>query len=146
MPVRIDVRNPKLLALTGLVLFLLLARVPVEIAHFIDRTVGFSGTVVEKGEDSHVIGIFGPLWDPYVVIQDSSGHRQRRWVTRTEHAMAEVGTWVVKSPGYAADVPWHPYVKRPGQLSPFQQIDTAKALLREKNPARRDSLIRQLKR
>ena len=129
MPMRVEVRNPRVLALVGLVVFLLAARVPNWISRMIDRTAGFSGTVVEKGHDSHVLGIFGPLWDPYLVIQDSSGRRQHRWVTRTELVMADVGTWVVKAPGFAPDVPWHPYVKRPGQLSPFQEIDTARALL-----------------
>jgi hypothetical protein len=137
--VRANTKNLYVLAMLMLALVLVLAPLPMLGIHVMDRLAGYSGTVVDKGTDSHYL-IFGPLFDPYLVIQDSNDRRERRYVSRVEHASAKVGTYVVKPWG------WFSSVRRPGQLGTRALIDSLRALNRTTDRAKRDSLIAHIRR
>jgi hypothetical protein len=104
-----------------------------------DRHASYQGIVVARGKVYH--WIVPPFFrEHYIVIRDSSGAESRRYVSVTEYLMADPGTLVEKPPGFSA------LVRRPGQLTPYREIDSIEALKTEKDPARRDSLLAHLRR
>lgn len=107
--------------------------------HIRDSHATYRGTVVAKGK------VRSWLWprsfpDHYIVIRDSGGVERRRYVSTEEYLMAQPGTWVEKPPGFSS------LVRRPGQLSSNEMLDTLEALQSERDPVRRDSLLAHLRR
>lgn len=104
-----------------------------------DAHATYKGIVVTKGRLNRW------LWpqafpDHYLVIRDSSGAETRRYVSTTEYLMARPGASVEKPRGLFARV------RRQGQLTPYQAIDSLEALKTERDPSRRDSLLAHLRR
>lgn len=74
-----------------------------------DAYVGYSGTVVEKG-DYLWVPFRGVDW--YIVLEDSKGHRTKRYVSAYGAAYCHVGDYVVKKKGFGE------FPKPPGALTP----------------------------
>jgi hypothetical protein len=62
-----------------------------------DLAAAYSGTVVAEGSDYHILQ--QPTWHYYIVIQDSTGHRRKRYVDRNGYFAAKVGSFIVKQQG-----------------------------------------------
>ena len=62
-----------------------------------DLSAAYAGTVVAEGTDYHVLG--RPRWHRYIVIQDSTGRRDKRYVDEKGYLAVKVGTFVVKRAG-----------------------------------------------
>jgi hypothetical protein len=104
-----------------------------------DAHATYKGIVVTKGRLNRW------LWpqtfpDHYLIIRDSSGGETRRYVSTTEYLMAQPGTSVEEQRRLFA------LARRPGQLTPYQAIDSLEALKTERDPSRRDSLLAHLRR
>jgi len=80
-----------------------------------DAYVGYSGTVVEKG-DYMWIPFRGVDW--YVILKDSEGHLSKRYVGAIGSAYCRVGQFVVKKKGFGE------FPRTPGELTPreFHQL------------------------
>ena len=80
-----------------------------------DAYIGYSGVVVDKGNYMW-IPFRGPDW--YIVLEDSQGHRTRRYVNAYGYAYSDIGSYVVKKRGLGE------YPRRPGDLTPreFEQL------------------------
>lgn len=80
-----------------------------------DAYVGYSGTVVAKGNY---------LWVPfrgmdwYIILEDSHGHRTKRYVGALGYVYCDVGNFVVKKTGFGE------FPRKPGELTPseFHQL------------------------
>jgi hypothetical protein len=72
----------------------------------------YSGTVVDKGEEFHLFIAGENHWDNYIVVEDSHGRREKKYVGDYAHAIVQVGTFVVKKRGFS-EIPL-----RPGQTDP----------------------------
>jgi len=76
-----------------------------------DAYVGYSGKVVAKGNY---------LWVPfrgvdwYIILEDSSGHRTKRYVNAYGYAYCDLGSFVVKKKGFGK------FPRRPGELRPSE--------------------------
>ncbi|HXN21798.1 MAG TPA: hypothetical protein VOA41_03530 [Candidatus Dormibacteraeota bacterium] len=80
-----------------------------------DAYVGYSGTVVAKG-DYLWIPFRGPDW--YIILQDSHGRRTKRYVSAIGYGYCNVGSYVVKKKGLGE------FPRTPGDLTPreFEQL------------------------
>jgi hypothetical protein len=76
-----------------------------------DSYVGYSGTVVAKGNYLWV-PLRGLDW--YIILEDSSGHRTKRYVGALGYAYCDVGSYVVKKQGLGE------YPRKPGDLTPSE--------------------------
>jgi hypothetical protein len=63
-----------------------------------DLKAAYAGTVVSEGTDYHIIG--HPSKNRYIVIQDSTGKRTKRYVDENGYMSVKVGTYVVKRAGW----------------------------------------------
>lgn len=76
-----------------------------------DAYVGYSGTVVAKGNYLWV-----PLRgiDRYIILEDSNGHRTKRYVSALGYVYSDVGSYVVKKKGLSE------FPRKPGDLTPSE--------------------------
>jgi hypothetical protein len=81
---------------------------------FRDAYVPFSGRIVAKGANNWTLRRQD---NDYLVIREAAGRDHRRYVSRREYVMAKVGSSVSKPRGFHL-------VRRPGQLTPFQLLDS----------------------
>ena len=74
-----------------------------------DAYVGYSGVVVAKGDYMWV-----PFRDVdwYILLEDSPGHRTKRYVSAYGYAYSDIGSYVVKKRGFGE------YPRKPGDLRP----------------------------
>lgn len=62
-----------------------------------DLEAAYAGKVVDEGTDYHILS--RPHWHRYIVIQDSTGKTQKRYVDENGYLSVKVGTYVVKRAG-----------------------------------------------
>jgi hypothetical protein len=62
-----------------------------------DLRSAYAGKVVDEGTDYHILG--RPRWHRYIVIQDSTGKREKKYVDENGYLSVKVGTFVVKQAG-----------------------------------------------
>lgn len=63
-----------------------------------DLVARYSGTVVEEGSGYHIFRKSHSHYY-YIVVQDSTGKRQKRYVDYNGYLAVKVGEYVVKQPG-----------------------------------------------
>ncbi len=83
-----------------------------------DAYVGYSGVVVAKG-DYLWVSLRGVDW--YIILEDSKGHRTKRYVSADGYAYCDIGSYVVKKRGFGA------YPRKPGDLTPMRSSSWCKA-------------------
>jgi hypothetical protein len=80
---------------------------------WIDSYLPYSGTVVDKGIERHLLAVRG---DPkYILLRDGSGAIEKRYVGDYGYAFTHIGTYVVKKKGFS-EYPHGPNEKTPGEL------------------------------
>jgi len=62
-----------------------------------DLSSAYAGKVVDEGTDYHIFG--HPHWHRYIMIQDSAGKREKKYVDENGYLSVKVGTFVVKRAG-----------------------------------------------
>jgi hypothetical protein len=82
-----------------------------------DAYVGYSGTVVAKGNYLWV-PLRGIDW--YIILEDASGHRTKRYVGALGYGYCDVGSYVVKKKGLGE------YPRKPGDLTPSELEEFAR--------------------
>jgi hypothetical protein len=76
----------------------------------IDGYVSYSGVVVDKGIEHHILGVRGS--ERYIILRDEKGITSKRYVEHYGYAFTQVGKFVVKKRGLSE------YPRRPGERTP----------------------------
>jgi hypothetical protein len=76
----------------------------------IDGYVSYSGVVVDKGIEHHILDVRGN--ERYIMIRNEKGDISKRYVEHYGYAFTQVGTFVVKKRGFSE------YPRRPGERTP----------------------------
>jgi hypothetical protein len=82
-----------------------------------DAYVGYSGTVLGKG-NYLLVPFRGMNW--YIIFEDTSGHRTKRYVGAVGYAYCDVGSYVEKKRGFGE------FPRRLGELTPSEVEELAR--------------------
>ena len=84
----------------------------------LDAYFPYSGMVVDKGSEFHILNLFaegGNWWEYYIIVENQHGKRAKKYVSGVTYIWVDKGTFVVKKRGFG-EMPLRPGQKTPGEL------------------------------
>jgi hypothetical protein len=92
-----------------------------------DSYSGYSGVVVDKGREFHLLGFA----NRFLILEDTQGHKFKKYVGHYGYAFTRVGTFVVKNRGFGE------YPRHPGEKTPTELLREAERIKAQKKSATR---------
>jgi hypothetical protein len=83
----------------------------------LDAYFPYSGTVVDKGSEFHLLNLLceDSSWVYYIIVENDHGVRTKKYVSDVGYIWVDKGTFVVKKRGFG-EMPLRPGQKTPGEL------------------------------